>query len=704
MSEERRLSAVRNPGSDNDLSRSDGPSAPEAGNPLRLALLALRGRWIWAVSLAILLGGPAGVAGWRAGSPKYLGHAELHIDANTEDYGLLAGENRPAENYDSFADMQVEFLRSPRVVDKALDSDEWRALGRAISQDAVNGFIGRLQVTRKGEIVTVELPDSDATAATVGVQMVLKAYQDLYTDRETQRVKASIDFLMAELGRTQNKLEALNNQIADKMQEQGYANFGPDDLGPVVLQKMADISALELRLVEVQEQRELADADLQQKQADPISPEVDWKKRELDAAKKAAEMAKLTEQRLLSIRTDEYKKLDDVTKLKHDIHDLQDQSDKERQKRDEIQRSMDMRNALTRAPGRISVLLPPEKPTHPASDSRPIYAAAGGAGGVVLGFASVLLIGLLNRRIRGFRDLGSAWEPKDLLGLLPQMPEGLEDPAQAAAANHCVNHIRTRLQLWYGDLPQLVLAITGASAGVGKTSLTLTLGMSFAAARSRTLLIDFDLQGGDLSARVGATRRPKLGRLLLKTGQLKRAQLNEALRTASSLGLRLGETLVTLGYLREADVAAALDAQAQQSVGVLDALDDETLADYVVDGGIPNLHILPLGNATMDDGGRVSPLAIQRLVDAARAEYDVVLIDTGPLPGSSEGSAAAAVADGVVLTVSQGEDRARLQVCLAHLRTIRASLAGVVFNRATAKDIARMHFSSERVLRPRANP
>lgn len=698
MSEERRLSVARSgtAAGENELSRANGvSSAPEPRNPLLQVLMAMRGRWLWATSLAAVLGLAGSVTGWRVGNKKYLGHVELHVNANVENYGL-SGESHTGEDFDSFADMQIEFIKSPRVIDKVLESEEWRGLGRGFSQDAVVAFTGRLQVTRKEEIITVELSDADANAAMIGVRGVVDAYQQLYADREMQRMKASIDFLLAEQGRSQNELDRLNNQISDKMKEKGYGNFGPDDIPALIVQKMSDISAQGMRLVEVQEQRQLAEADLQQKKDDPISPELDWRKRELDAAKKAVDMAQLAEKWLAKIQKDEYAKLDVLTKLKQDVQDFRDQADKERQKRDDLKREIDARNALIRAPSRISVLLPAETPTRPASDTRPIYAAVAGTGGIVLGFGSVLLIGLLSHRIRGFRDLGFSWEPKDMLGLVPQIPEGLEDPAQAAAANYCVNHIRTRLQLWYGDLPQLVLAITGASTGVGKTSVTLTLGMSFAAARSRTLLIDFDFHSGDLTARVGAARRPKLGRVLLQSGIIKKTQLNEALRTASSMGLRLGETLVTMGHVQEADVISALHTQTQQTVGVLDALEDESLADYVVDGGIPNLCILPIGHATRIDGGRVSPLGMQRLIDAARAEYDVVLIDTGPLPGSAEGSAAAAVADGVVLTVSRGENRTRLEECVSHLRTVRAHLAGVVFNRATAEDIARMHITSYR--------
>jgi len=127
---------------------------------------------------------------------------------------------------------------------------------------------------------------------------------------------------------------------------------------------------------------------------------------------------------------------------------------------------------------------------------------------------------------------------------------------------------------------------------------------------------------------------------------------------------------------------------------VLDALGGNPLADCVLASEIPNLSILPLGDAAAHDGERVSPLAIQRLVDAARRDFDVVLIDTGPLPGGFECSGVAAVADGVILTVTRGEKRERVQECIDCLVAVGAHLAGVVLNRATAKDLGQLRLSS----------
>jgi len=67
----------------------------------------------------------------------------------------------------------------------------------------------------------------------------------------------------------------------------------------------------------------------------------------------------------------------------------------------------------------------------------------------------------------------------------------------------------------------------------------------------------------------------------------------------------------------------------------------------------------------------------------------VVLIDTGPILGSIEASLVTAAADAVILTVARGQQRPMVERSLGHLAAIGARFAGVVFNRAQARDFAR---------------
>jgi Mrp family chromosome partitioning ATPase len=102
-----------------------------------------------------------------------------------------------------------------------------------------------------------------------------------------------------------------------------------------------------------------------------------------------------------------------------------------------------------------------------------------------------------------------------------------------------------------------------------------------------------------------------------------------------------------------------------------------------------NLWILPVGRAMRRFPGTIAPVAVQRLVADARGRYDMILIDTGPILGSIEGSSVAAAADGVILCIARGQHRPLTDRAIAHLQAIGARMAGVVFNRAEAHDFER---------------
>jgi uncharacterized protein involved in exopolysaccharide biosynthesis len=115
----------------------------------------------------------------------------------------------------------------------------------------------------------------------------------------------------------------------------------------------------------------------------------------------------------------------------------------------------------------------------PDKDRRPLFAAAGFLGGAGLPIGLLMLIGLLDSRYRYSDETagGPATSGLNLLGILPNLPDRLSDPEQAAIAAHCVHQIRTMLQINHAadGRERRVFAVTSASPGDGKTSLTLRL-------------------------------------------------------------------------------------------------------------------------------------------------------------------------------------------------------------------------------------
>ncbi|HQY87563.1 MAG TPA: CpsD/CapB family tyrosine-protein kinase, partial [Tepidisphaeraceae bacterium] len=256
-----------------------------------------------------------------------------------------------------------------------------------------------------------------------------------------------------------------------------------------------------------------------------------------------------------------------------------------------------------------------------------IFGAVLGAG---IPLCAVFARGLMDRRVR-YSDEATGSDRNGgipMLGVLPNLPDRLSDPSQASVAAHCVHQIRTMLQLNVIGDEGAILAVTSATSGDGKTSLTLALGLSFAASGSRTLLIDTDLIGAGLSARLG---------------------LREPQGIAQAITAR-----EAMAYVRETDVA--------------------------------ELSVLPVGLNGQQNSDVFSPVAVRRMFAELRKHFDVILLDTGPVLGSIEATPVVAAADATILTVARGQDRTMVEKAIVHIRSVGGRLAGFVFNRAATRD------------------
>jgi len=281
--------------------------------------------------------------------------------------------------------------------------------------------------------------------------------------------------------------------------------------------------------------------------------------------------------------------------------------------------------------GRISVVSEGSLSHSPAVDRRIPMAAVGGLGLGALPVGLMMLLGLIDGRFRYSDEACDASPAVPMLGVLPRLPNRLEDPEQAAIAAHAVHQARAIIQLWSNRDEGSVVAVTSPTSGDGKTSLSLALGLSLASSGARTLLIDFDMIGRGLSRSLGAGPEGAL----------------------------------------------------------LEALDSGELDGHVRESGTPRLWVLPAGDDDASRLARLSPGGVERLLQRARESFDSVIVDTGPILGSLEACVAGAAADGVVLAVGRGQQRSNVQKALAQLSTIGARLIGVVFNQAEAGDFER---------------
>lgn len=729
--------------------------------------LLLRGRYKYAIPLALVLAATGAYLGYGSKVPEYRSLGQIYISYSVKAVLSETDLTAPLPMFNSFVDTQMQLILNRRTTDMAMQSPDWQALGRGNSDPAINDFVNKLGAFPSGQILNVTYTDPDPKAAMVAVNAVIEAYMTVYKENDAASDGSRMQKLEMEQNRYTDDIKRLNLAIRAIDSE-----YGPEALEKAFQAKLDERISLETRYRDI-EVRMALQAVTQKAHAaatNPANPaaaprriteeiaRTDPKMRQLLAQKELAELRlrelrhKWADRHPLvwdarnalddineSIKTmvENYKNadslavgnanadtqpdnlaltsLEDLARQALGVGRILEQTKREAadlgrkvqqikllmEQRDDAQKNLTVvvnrikqLNIEANSTGRVTVLSNAGRPLVPFSDPRRQRAAAGGCFGFALGFGVLLLVGFLDRRVKSLADMeGSFRQSQRLLGVLPTLPDDLADPEQAAFAAHCVHRIRTMLEVSAAGAQRRVLTITSPMPGDGKTSLALSLGLSFAAADSKTLLIDCDVVGGGLTARMKAIIRRRIGEILKRQGLLTAEQLDQALAAAQKSGQRLGEVVVELGFLTQTDIDQALLLQKESAVGLLDVLDGAPLEDCITGTGTPGLWILPLGSARAHLTGQISPKAIRRIVAEARERFDVTLIDTGPLLGSLETSLVAAEADEVILAVARGEQRPLVEQAIDMLRNIDARLAGIVYNRARAEDIESSDFS-----------
>jgi succinoglycan biosynthesis transport protein ExoP len=277
-----------------------------------------------------------------------------------------------------------------------------------------------------------------------------------------------------------------------------------------------------------------------------------------------------------------------------------------------------------------------EVPIAPEQDRRPVVAAGAGATGFLIPAAIIVGLSLLRPRYRYAGDVSAdltAGGP--LLGILPELKNQRTRDARARSASHGIHQLRLSLRASGVKAGPCTYLVTSATAGEGKTSVAMALGLSFAASRLTTLLIDASLSGTGFS---GASS------LTTATGVADREGLCEAVAQG-----RLGQRV------------------------------------FQTDAGV---HVLTCGRSGPHDSCALSGRELRAVLREARDYFDVILIDSGPILGSLEVSVVAPEVDGVIFLIGRGQDRNRTLTAIHRLQHLGGKIVGFVFNRARRSDLA----------------
>ncbi|MGH7823218.1 MAG: CpsD/CapB family tyrosine-protein kinase, partial [Candidatus Binatia bacterium] len=142
--------------------------------------------------------------------------------------------------------------------------------------------------------------------------------------------------------------------------------------------------------------------------------------------------------------------------------------------------------------------------------------------------------------------------------------------------------------------------------------------------------------------------------------------------------------LVMDADLRGSAVAEQLGLSRSAARGLIDLVRDPGLSlDEVIQPCLPNLAILPAGRGQGSPYEVLSSPRLADVVDAVRARYDYVVVDTPPLLPISDSRLIARCVDGILVVVAA--HRTAGKVVEESLRELDVSkLLGFVFNAADA--------------------
>jgi capsular exopolysaccharide synthesis family protein len=286
------------------------------------------------------------------------------------------------------------------------------------------------------------------------------------------------------------------------------------------------------------------------------------------------------------------------------------------------------------APVKVSVVRIPVVPSAPVLPNPLRNTALGLVLGLVAGFGLALVRDLLDKGVKGERDIQAVTDVP-VIGGISFDPDAPERPLIVHVDPHspraeAFRQVRTNLQfIDVANHPRSIV-LTSAMPGEGKSSVAANLAITLAATGSRTVLVDGDL------------RQPRL---------------------AEYMGLEgaAGLTTVLIGHAQLHDV--------------LQPWGDQRGLDVLTCGPIPPNPSELLGSDAMVD-----------LLRELESSYDHVIIDSPPLLPVTDAAVLSRRTGGAVMVVGVNRVNSdQLGKALEVLRTVGAPVLGVVANLLPAK-------------------
>ena len=270
----------------------------------------------------------------------------------------------------------------------------------------------------------------------------------------------------------------------------------------------------------------------------------------------------------------------------------------------------------------VKILDPAVEPKRPVGSLAPVLIALAFLGSLGAGVVGAVLLDKTDTRFR-YPEQVSMDMGLTILGVVPRVSRENGNGRNAPQVIEALRSIRLGVQNAYGTGP-MVLTITSPGSSDGKSFITSNLGLAFADAGLRTIVIDGDIRRGLLHRVLNAKRKP----------------------------------------------------------GLIDHLSGNAGREEIIQKtDFPQLSFIGCGQRTPNGPELLSSPAMAQLITSLRARFDIILVDSAPMAAGVDPYVLGTLTGNLLLVMRTGvTDRELAQAKIDLLDRLPVRVLGAVLN------------------------
>ncbi|MBL4698060.1 MAG: hypothetical protein JKX70_04420, partial [Phycisphaerales bacterium] len=157
----------------------DNGAAHEHQSAVVILHRLLRGKYILTISLALILGLFGAGVGYKSKQPQYESFGQIRIQPSLPKVLFSSEQNSATQMFSSFVNTQALLIKNPGVIQRALESDEWKSVSHLTDVKAPFDVRKLLKVNTSRtaqQIIVVSYSDENARVSAMLVNAVMVSY------------------------------------------------------------------------------------------------------------------------------------------------------------------------------------------------------------------------------------------------------------------------------------------------------------------------------------------------------------------------------------------------------------------------------------------------------------------------------------------------------------------------------------------------